>query len=88
MIYVYIIGIICFGGLLLLFNHLDNESPKAKGTGVQRDTSNDGCINSLFKILLVGGLIVYVIINLKMCSDSNYNDYDSDYEYYEPRHSD
>ena len=55
MIYVYIIGIICFGGLLLLFNHLDNESKKAKETGVQRDTSNDGCINSLFYWLFMRG---------------------------------
>lgn len=82
--YVALLGVICFGGLLLLLNHLDDESKKAKETGKPRDTSNDGCTNQLFIILLVGGLIAYVIMNISMCSESRH----SDYEYYEPRHSD
>lgn len=76
--YLAIIGVICLVGLFLLFIHLDNESQKA------RDTSNDGCINKLFIITLVGGLIAYVIVNFQMCRDLKH----SDYEYYEPRHSD
>ena len=51
--YFALIGVICFGGLLFLFNHFEKESNKAKETGISSDTSNDGCMNKLFIILLV-----------------------------------
>ena len=82
--YFALIGVICFGGLLFLFNHFEKESNKAKETGISSDTSNDGCMNKLFIILLVGGLISYFVMSIQMCSDSD----SYYYEHYEPRHSD
>lgn len=82
--YIYLLGFICFVGIFLILKYLDNESRKAKSKATHRDNKNDGCINKLFIIFALGGLLAYTIITIQMCSNSERNNYD----YYEPRHSD